>query len=272
MAERYAVRLVVAYDGTDFCGWQRQPGVRTVQGVLEEAIATMSGSPAKTRGVSRTDSGVHAYDQRVAFDTERPIGEYGWQQGLNQHLPDDVRVRAVRFDEPGYDPRHHARGKLYRYLTQVGYARDPLLRHRACYLGASHRTPGPRVRPETIDAWLDVDAMRVAARALTGTHDFGAFQASNDERTDRVRTVHRIDVMPDFSGRTDVLAIEVEGDGFLKNMVRILAGTLLDVGRRHRPPTDIDKLLADRDRREAGPTAPAAGLYLVRVDLHESAG
>ena len=247
-----AILVTLAYDGTDFAGWQRQPGQRTVQGVLEDAIAALDGESRRTRGASRTDAGVHAEGQLVGFDPARAIPESGWVMGLNRHLPDDVAVKRAEQRPRGYDPRRDATGKHYRYLIHTGEARDPLLRNRAWHVG----------RP------LDVEAMRRAASRLIGTHDFVAFQAANDPRENTVRTMRAIDVHAGYGGREDVVAIDVHGNAFLKNMVRILAGTIYEAGRGRYTPERVASLVGEqRDRMHAGPTAPPQGLTLVSIEL-----
>lgn len=247
-----SVLLTLAYDGTAFAGWQRQPGQRTVQGVLEDAIEAMDGAPHRARGASRTDSGVHATGQRVGFDPAREIPPYGWVHGLNGKLPDDVAVTAAEAREPGYDPRFDAVGKHYRYVIHTGEVRDPLLRDRVWHVG----------RP------LDVEAMHRAAQLLLGRHDFVAFQAANDERDNTVRTLTRIDVRGAFADDPRLVAIDVEGNAFLKNMVRILAGTLVEVGRKRFDAARVGALVAEGAQRPAaGPTAPPQGLTLVSIAL-----
>lgn len=247
-----AILVTLAYDGTAFAGWQRQPRQRTVQGVLEDAIAALDGAPRRTRGCSRTDSGVHAEGQLVSFDPEREIPTPGWIAGLNRHLPDDVAVRAAEVRERGYDPRRDATGKHYRYLIYTGEVRDPLLRDRVWHVGRS----------------LDVEAMRTAAATLVGTHDFVAFQAANDPRENTVRTLSRIEVTSPWASRDDLIAIDVYGNAFLKNMVRIIAGTLYEAGRRRMDAPRVASLVArGADRSAAGPTAPSRGLVLVSITL-----
>jgi tRNA pseudouridine38-40 synthase len=251
---RHGVRLVVAYDGTDFAGFQAQPGQRTVQGELERAIAQMAGHPVRLRVASRTDSGVHALGQVVAFDARRALPERGWKLGLHAHLPPDIRVQHAASCAPGYQPRFDATGKLYRYLIQSGEATNPLLRHRAWQL-AGAGTP-------------DVGRMRAAAALLAGSHDFRAFRQADDERESTLRTLWRIDVLEKFGEDPSLIAIEVEGNAFMKNMVRILAGTLVDVGLRRIPLEGVPRMLGPEARREwAGQTAPARGLVLVAVRL-----
>ena len=263
----WGVRLVVAYDGTDFCGYQIQDGDRTVQQVLLTAIEVMNGQAVeKLRGASRTDSGVHAEGQVVAFDAVRDISDFGWFRGLNGELPDDVAVRSAERVAPGYNPRYDSLGKYYRYLVQVGRARDPLMRHRAWYLHPGMSAPD-RPRGAEVDGWLDLDAMADAAAAMLGKHDFSAFKASNDARENAVRTLHAVELEPGYTGRPDLLAIHVRGDAFVKNMVRIMAGTLVEVGRGRMTAQQVANALASGERDQAGPTAPPQGLTLVEISL-----
>ncbi|MBX3273261.1 MAG: tRNA pseudouridine(38-40) synthase TruA [Sandaracinaceae bacterium] len=261
----HGVRVVVAYDGAGFAGWQRQPGQRTVQSELEAAVAALAGADVRVRGASRTDSGVHALGQLAAFDSPRAIPPYKWLRGLNGKLPPDVAVRSAEACEAGYEPRFDARAKTYRYLLHLGPARDPLLRDRAWHLGPKRARPTGG-RPTRTSDWLDLDAMRGAAAELLGTHDFRAFRSAHDPREQTVRTLWRADVIAHFGGREDVLAIEVRGDAFLHNMMRIIAGTLVEVGRGRRTARDVAASLASGARADAGETAPPGGLYLVEIE------
>lgn len=262
--DRFGVRIVVAYDGAGFTGWQRQPGFRTVQGELEAAVAVLAGVEVKVRGASRTDTGVHALGQIAAFDSPRDIPPYKWVRGINGKLDEDVAVRSAEPCEPGYDPRFDARAKTYRYLLHLGAVRDPLLSERAWHLGPrrARSTGHPPVDPAE---WLDVEAMRAAAKELEGTHDFRAFKTSRDPREQTVRTIDRVEVIEGWDGREDIVAIEVEGNAFMHNMVRIIAGTLVDVGRSRRAPESLREVIANGDRAGAGETAPPGGLYLVEI-------
>lgn len=267
----HGVRLIVAYDGTHFAGWQRQPGQRTVQRVLGGAVHAVTVHRSRLRGASRTDAGVHALGQVVAFDCDRALPPEAWLHELNAHLPDDVAVQFVDVVPAGYDPRHDAHGKRYRYLLRVGHRRDPLTRNHAWQLGPPFAKP-PGLRRDlpfpTVHDFLDVQAMAEAGRRLQGRHDFRAFQASNDHRTDTVRTLISVHVVSLAEDRPDLLAIEVEGTAFLKNMVRILAGTLVEVGRHRLTPDDAAALVRQGACRDhAGPTAPAHGLTLMHVSL-----
>ncbi|MBX3251639.1 MAG: tRNA pseudouridine(38-40) synthase TruA [Myxococcales bacterium] len=264
----HGVRLVVGYDGTDFAGWQAQPGQRTVQETIEAAIDAMGLARSRLRGCSRTDSGVHAEGQVAAFAVDRALPERGWTIGLNGLLPDDVVIHAATPCAPRYDPRFDATRKLYRYLIRVGPTRDPLTRRAAWQLGPRFARRDVRPRPSTVAGYLDVSAMRDAAQRLLGTHDFKAFKAVADGRENTVRTIFELRVEPGYGGRDDVLAIEIEGNAFMKNMVRILVGTLVEVGRHRVAPAEMDALLdPSAHRTHAGPTAPAHGLCLVRIWL-----
>jgi tRNA pseudouridine38-40 synthase len=242
------VLLTVAYDGTAFHGWASQRGARTVEETLRGAVLAMDPRAGCLRGASRTDAGVHAEGQLVAFDATRAISARGWTLGLNQHLPEDVAVRSARAVPFGFSPRFAARGKRYRYRVLIDAVRDPVLRSRAW------RVP---------DA--DRDAMTCEARAACGTHDFAAFRAAGDTRASTTRTLHRVDVQPETDPR--VFAVVVEGDAFLYNMVRILVGTVVDVGRGRLQAGAVARALEARDRRAAGTTAPAHGLVLEEVDV-----
>ena len=242
------VLLEVAYDGTAFHGWAAQPRVRTVEEVIRGALVALDPHASALRGASRTDAGVHAEAQLVAFDTEQDIPARGWVLGSNQHLPDDVAVRSAREVAPGFSPRFSNRGKRYRYRMLVDVVRDP--GWRSC----AWRVPA-----------LDLDAVATEALAAQGTHDFAGFRSAGDERDDTVRTLSRVAVEREADPR--VVAVVVEGDAFLYNMVRILVGTMADVGRGRLQAGAVTRALQARDRRLAGTTAPAHGLTLEQVHV-----
>jgi tRNA pseudouridine38-40 synthase len=258
----YGVRLILAYDGTDFAGFQRQPDERTVQSVLEAAIARIAQHPVAVRSAGRTDAGVHAEAQVVAFDTTRLLSPQRWRLAINRYLPSDAAVQDVAACEPLYHPRFDAIDKIYRYLFHLGPAREPLLRHRAWHL-----TRG-RTRADNQAVVLDLQAMHAASALLVGTHDFRAFRASDDVRENSQRTLFRVVLTPDWHDRPTLLALEVQGSAFMKNMVRILAGTLIAVGRGRMTPADVAGLLTPGSiRSKLSETAPAHGLTLVQVRL-----
>jgi tRNA pseudouridine38-40 synthase len=259
----HGVRLTLAYDGTEFAGFQRQPEARTVQGVLEVALQRITQHPVLTRGASRTDAGVHAEGQVVAFATDRELAPERWLLAANRYLPPDVAVQAAELCAPDYDPRFDARDKTYRYLFYLGLARQPLLRQRAWQLGRDAQRARNTGRPV-----LDLPAMQLAAAAMRGTHDFRAFRAADDTRERTTRTLHEASLIAAFHDEPQLFAFEVRGDAFMKNMVRILAGTLVAVGRGRLTPEQVRALLTPGAQRSPhAETAPAHGLTLVRMTL-----
>jgi tRNA pseudouridine38-40 synthase len=259
------VRVTVAYHGGGFAGFAAQPGQRTVQAVLAEAAARVCRHPVVVRGASRTDAGVHALGQVAAFASARSLAPERWVLALNRYLPEDTAVRDAAPCAPDYDPRFDARDKTYRYLFHLGRARDPLVRDRAWHVGKQlYRLPVGAHG----EARVDLPAMREACAALTGTHDFRAFRAAGDTRENTVRTLLRLSLGEAYQGYPALLAFEVTGEAFMMNMVRILAGTLIDVGRGRLSPEQVTALLGSGgERRGAGMTAPAHGLTLVAVTL-----
>lgn len=245
MATQRSIHLKVAYDGTAYAGWQIQPRDPTVQGRLTEAVAEMEGQPTKVYGAGRTDAGVHARGQGASFGTRSTIPANGYLLGLNALLPDDIAVLEVTELDVDFHARFSARGKHYRYAIWNAPTRQPLITRFAWH----------RWKP------LDDEAMARAAGLLEGEHDFDAFRAADCERENAVRRLWRVCV----TRHTDLIRIDVEGTAFLKYMVRTIAGSLVDVGLGKRPPDWIAEVLASRDRRRAGPTAPPQGLCLERV-------
>jgi tRNA pseudouridine38-40 synthase len=241
----------VEYDGTGLCGWQRQDNGPTVQGHLEAALARLLNAPTAVTGASRTDAGVHARGQVASFHTERAIPVHGIRRALNSMLPPQIAVAEVREAEPDFHPRFSATGKHYRYLLHTRAERDPRWRDRAWH------------HPEA----LDRDAMRAGAAALIGEHDFAAFRAAGctAKRTIRQITELAVTDLAEDLGPSHLLAIDVRGNAFLRNMVRIVVGTLVEVGRGRRPASQVAEILASRDRTRAGITAPAHGLELIEV-------
>lgn len=245
------VLLSVAYDGAAFAGFAPQPGQRTVHGVLLEAVRALDPGVERLRGASRTDAGVHARAQAVALDPTRAIPPKGWVLGVNAALPSDLAVRTARRVPRGYEPRAHGRGKRYRYYLLVDRVRDPMLERVAW----------------RIDPPFDRGRAEAELSAIVGTHDFTAFRSASDPRVDTIRTLDRVTIIEPRSDEPRLLAIEVEGNAFMHNMVRIIAGTAVDVGRGRLKPGATTRALASGARTDLGMTAPPHGLILDEVRL-----
>jgi len=246
------LKLLISYDGTDFSGWQRQPDRRTVQQDLEEAIGRLTGVESKTEASGRTDAGVHALGQVVHFLTAADHPPEVFRKALNAMLARDVRVLDAAEVPQAFHATIDARSKVYRYVIDNGPVADPFR------LRYSHH----------LYQRLDADAMALAAGALVGRHDFHSFETHWPNRASSVRTIFRLDVTRDG----DTVCIEVEADGFLYNMVRSIAGTLMLVGTGRWPTARVAEALAAEDRADAGPTAPPQGLFLVRVHYDRPGG
>ena len=239
------IRLVIEYDGTGYVGWQLQPNGLSVQEVMEGGLAKLLKEPVRLRSSGRTDAGVHARGMVAAFTTTKTIPLRAFVDGLNSLLPPDIAVREAGEAEEGFDPRREARGKHYRYTIRNAPRRSPLSRLYAWHL----REP------------LDLDAMRAAAAFFVGEHDFAAFRTTGCAARS---TVRRIDAVA-IERQGNVVTIDVHGSGFLKNMVRIMVGTLVEVGLGKREPQAIVRLLTGATSGSAGATAPAHGLCLMEV-------
>ncbi len=245
-----SVLLKVAYDGRPFHGYAIQTNARSVAGELLAAVQKLDPSVDRLRGSSRTDAGVHARGQVVAFDCERGIPLRGWALGLCSHLPAEIAVRAVSYAPSGFDPRDHAVQKHYRYTLLLDSVRDPFYEGRAWRIGGH----------------LDTSLVCSSSRCALGTHDFAAFRAAADERTSTVRTIHDIGFSQDQSDAR-IWYIDVIGNAFLHNMVRILVGAMVDIGKGSITPDAIRRALASQSRSDLGITAPAQGLCLESIDL-----
>ncbi len=243
------VKLTVAYDGTDYHGFQHQgrSDRPTIQSKLEEAIATITKSPHRIHGSGRTDAGVHALGQVVSFTTSATIPTERFVPALNSVLPQDIVVCQAEEVAVDFHARFSAKKKTYRYYLDVGPVPNVLTRRYA------HFASGV----------LDLEKLALGAQSLVGEHDFASFQASGSSVKTTVRRLYRVDVGSLVDG---LVTIEVEGNGFLYNMVRIIVGTLLQVGKGRLQPADVERILLAKDRGCAGPTAPAHGLCLLRVD------
>ncbi|MCR4412012.1 MAG: tRNA pseudouridine(38-40) synthase TruA [Thermoguttaceae bacterium] len=244
------LKLTLAYDGTDYAGWQVQgPGRVAVQEVLEQAIEAVTGARVRVLASGRTDAGVHALGQVVSFRTESRLSPETLVRALNAHLPHDVAVLDAAEVPDGFHATHSAVRKRYRYAIHNHPIRDVFRRR------TSWHYPVP----------LDAAAMHRAAQALRGTHDFRSFQTSGSERKTTVRTVYDIEVRRGEGDEHRMIFVEIEADGFLYNMVRAIVGTLVQVGRGQRGESWPAEVLAAKDRRRAGRTAPPEGLVLLWV-------
>ena len=240
-------KITLAYDGTDFVGWQRQATGRSVQGLVEDALTHLAGSEVAVAGAGRTDAGVHALGQVASFSLERIIDAAVVARALNARLPPTVRVTAAECVADGFHARFGARSKTYRYRIWNARLASPFELRYAWHVFAP----------------LDREAMDRAARLLEGAHDFAAFQTTGGS----VRTTARVMTESRISAPTaDLITYDITGNGFLRYMVRAIVGTLVEVGRGQRGPESLAAVLESRDRGQAGPTAPPEGLFLVGVE------
>ncbi len=240
------IKLTVAYDGGNYCGWQRQPGRKTIEGTLDEAIRALTGEAIEVTGASRTDAGVHAAGNVAVFDTASAIPADRFAAALNTVLPDDIAVQESRQVPERFHPRHCRTVKTYEYTICNSQYRIPQLRQYSWHLPYA----------------MDVDRMRAAAGYLIGTHDFRSFASSRTTVPSTVRTIYSLDIFTD----DPLIVIRVCGSGFLYNMVRIIAGTLAMVGCGRIPSEKVHAMLEAHDRTKAGMTAPPQGLTLVGIE------
>ena len=242
------LKIVLQYDGTAYAGWQRQDNGPSVQALLEDALEPIEGSRVVVHGAGRTDAGVHALGQVATVTLAVAMEPPALARALNAILPRDIRVLAVEDAQPGFHARFSAIGKVYEYRIVNAPLVSPFL----------HKYVWHVVQP------IDLGMVREASALLVGKHDFAAFQGARAKVISTERTVSKIEW--EDAGRSDLpLVMRIEGNGFLRHMVRIVVGTLVDVGVGRWPPRHVTEILASRDRTQAGPTAPAQGLYLVRV-------
>jgi len=244
------VRLLIQYDGTEFVGWQRQESGTSIQGVIEDALARIESRPVTLHGAGRTDAGVHAVGQVASARLATPFDDRTLARALNANLPPTVRVFEVLTVADDFHARFSARSKTYEYRIWNGDAVPPFIRQFVWHV------PQP----------LALEPMRSAADALAGEHDFAAFQGSGSTVHTTVRTVRSAGWTARNCSGGRLLTFEMRGEGFLRHMVRAITGTLVEIGHARRASDDIPRVLASRDRSQAGRTAPACGLFLMKVE------
>lgn len=243
------VMLTVAYDGTNYHGWQIQPNGETIEGILNRCLSELLGETVAVMGASRTDSGVHAMGNVAVFDTESLIPADKISYALNRRLPEDIRIQRSEEVDASFHPRHTVSRKTYEYRIYCAPFPMPV---RRLY---SYFTYVP----------LDVERMRQAGRYLVGIHDFKSFCSVGAQVETTVRQIDSLEI--EEQGRE--IVIRVTGRGFLYNMVRIIAGTLMEAGRGRMAPEEVERILQAKERQAAGPTAPACGLTLVEISYME---
>lgn len=241
------IQLTVAYDGTAYRGWQFQPGQPTIEGELNKHLSRLLNEEIAVIGASRTDTGVHGLCNIAVFDTKSRIPGEKFSYALNQRLPEDIRIRSSREVEAGFHPRRVATRKTYEYRILNETFENPLERRYA------HFTYVP----------LQLEPMREAAKYLIGEHDFKGFCAAGSTAKSTIRTIYEAEIIKEGS----LIRIRIVGNGFLYNMVRIIAGTLMEVGRGRMEPALMEEILQTGNRQKAGPTAPAKGLILMDYEF-----
>ena len=247
------IKLTVAYDGTDYCGWQTQPNGITIEEVLNKKLSKLTGENIVIIGASRTDSGVHAMGNVAVFDTKSPIPPERFSYALNQKLPDDIVIVKSEEVPSNWHPRYQVSRKTYEYRI----------------LNRTFRMPNRRLDTYFYHHKLDVDKMKRAASYLVGEHDFKSFCAVGAQVKTTTRTIYSCEVEKDGN---DIITIRVTGNGFLYNMVRIIAGTLIRVGGGELAPDEMPQILGKKDRTAAGPTAPAHGLTMMGIEYEDAEG
>ena len=239
-------KVTLEYEGTAYAGWQRQPDNPTIQAAVERALQDLTQREVAVVGAGRTDAGVHALGQVASFRSDRVMGPDEWTRGLNALLPEDIYVLSTERVPDDFHARYSARGKVYEYRILNRRERSALHSHRAWH----------------VSAVLDLEAMRSAGGLVVGRHDFRSFQGPNSTAQNPLCDLRRFDVRED----DDMILIQAEADRFLKQMIRALVGTVVEIGQGKRSSRAMKEILEAADRRAAGYTAPAHGLYLVRVD------
>lgn len=241
------IMLTVAYDGTNYCGWQIQPNGETIEGVLNRCLSELLQEEIEVIGASRTDSGVHALCNIAVFDTKTSIPPEKLSYALNARLPEDIKIQGSKEVEASFHPRHCDSRKTYEY--RIYNAEFPM--------------PVQRLYSHFSYADYDITKMKEAAHYFIGTHDFKSFCSVDTQAENTVRRIESVEIQ-----KTDnQILIRVAGRGFLYNMVRIMAGTLMEVGKGRLEPQEIERILEAKDRSAAGPTAPACGLILTKYEF-----
>jgi len=239
------IKLIVSYDGTNYCGWQVQPNGITIQSTLQKAIEDLVGEKIMLTGASRTDSGVHALCQVAVFDTNMAIPDWQFAGAINQRLPKDIVIQESVEVSDEFHPRYLDSIKTYQYKI----------------LNRRRQLPKERFYSYFVPRAVDIDAMRKATAYICGTHDFHNFCSQRSNVRSTVRTIYSCDL----DVENDFILLTLTGNGFLYNMVRIIAGTLLNVGYGHKKPEHLKEMLEEKERKIAGPTAPAHGLTLMEI-------
>lgn len=239
------IKLTIEYDGTNYNGWQTQEDKNTIQDTVESALKVLTNEETKLVGASRTDSGVHALGQVANFMTSSNISVEKYPNALNSVLPKDIVIKKAEDVSENFHSRYDSKGKTYRYVILNSKYPSALNRNFSYFY----------------PYYLDVKAMQEACEYIIGTHDFSAFKASGGSSKTSIRTVHKAEIIK----KSENIYFYITGDGFLYNMVRIIIGTLLEVGRGKIRPKDMEYIILSRDRKRAGKTAPAHGLYLMEV-------
>jgi len=240
------IRLVFSYDGSNFSGWQVQPGLRTIQETIESVLETILKKKTRINAAGRTDAGVHAFGQVASFFSDSSIPADALLRALNSMLPPDIAATDVQDVGPDFHPRYSAKSKTYMYAINTASVRNPLFSRYVLH----------------IKEHLNIDAMANAADYFLGEHDFASFMGVGTPVKSTIRTITDSTLFI----RGDMLYYAIKGNGFLKHMVRNIVGTLLDVGKGKIDPLDINRIIDSKNRSEAGPTAPPQGLYLVGVE------
>jgi len=251
------IKLTLQYDGTDYSGWQIQKNATTFQGLLEDAVFTVTGEKSRVTGAGRTDAGVHAFGQVAVFRTQSLLEPHVFLRALNANLPQDIRVTDASECQEDFHPRFRAKNKTYSYVISRNGAYAVFLKRYSWQISYQ----------------LDCDAMRTAAAHLTGTHDFSSFRASGCSAKTPVREVMKIEISEAdsvdfiaFSFNAPVITISIQANAFLRHMARNIVGALVETGKGRIPPDKVKEILETRDRRAAPMTAPACGLFMEKIE------